>query len=124
VSEQAHEAHGSLGEEASRLAEAVHEWLGEWRGRSGAAQDVWAAATQPSQDGAECRICPVCQALRLTRGARPEVFEHLCDAATSALAALRELLGEGPVHAVHAAHADPPGARRGGVEHIDLGGAT
>jgi hypothetical protein len=51
--------------------------------------------------------------LRVVRGASPEVFGHLADAASSLSAALRELVGE--------ASASPTRERRGGVEHIDLG---
>ncbi|MDQ1603809.1 MAG: hypothetical protein QOE01_1654 [Actinomycetota bacterium] len=127
--------HGSLGEEAARLAEAVQEWLrastaggglgGAFAGasRASAARDVWAAATQPSTDGAECSVCPVCALLRLVRHARPEVFEHLSDAAASFTAALRDLAGE----AGWRAEAGGSGGRRAdgggrsGVEHIDLG---
>ena len=106
--------HGSLSEEAARLAEAVQDWL-----RSGAAgqrgRDVWAAATSLSEDAAECRICPICQALRMLRSTRPETFEHLADAAASFAAAVRGFVTWLP----------EPSARRGqpgdGVEHIDLG---
>lgn len=105
-------AHGSLGEEAAKLAEAVQDWLAARSGQH--AGDVWAAATSPSQDGAECHICPVCTALRVLRGSRPEAFEHLADAASSFAAAFREMVGDAP-----ARHSRPRGD--GGVEHIDLG---
>jgi hypothetical protein len=49
--------------------------------------------------------------LRLLRGARPEVYGHLADAAASLTAALRELGSDGAA----------PRSRRGNVEHIDLG---
>ena len=99
----AHE-HGSLGEEAARLAEAVQEWLRgapDGRGTTSAAE-----ASAP-----ECLVCPVCQALRLVRTARPEVYAHLADAAASMSAALRELT----------AGTESPAARHSNVEHIDLG---
>lgn len=109
--------HGSIGEEATKLAGAVQTWLGEWRSQSGraggSAKDVWATATQPSDDGAECRVCPVCQALRVLRTTRPETFEHLSDAAASLAAALRGLIGEPGDR--------PTGQRPPGVERIDLG---
>lgn len=135
-------AHGSVGEEAAKLADAVHEWLGEWRGSGalggfgglgghrasgsgakGAASsgDVWAEATAApppaaaGRDGAECRMCPICQGLRLLRGSQPEVFEHLSDAAASLAAALRELLTDAA--GSHGAPRDRPPD----VERIDLG---
>jgi hypothetical protein len=134
VTEASHEGtsnghpHGSIGEEAAKLAEAVQEWLGEWRESSSGfggfggfggghrfGGDAWAAATAPEPDGAECRVCPICQGLRVLRGTRPEVFEHLSDAAASMAAALRELLGDS---------GGPGGASRErppDVERIDLG---
>jgi hypothetical protein len=127
--------HGSLGEEAARLAEAVQDWLrtstaggglgGAFAGasRASAARDVWAAATQPSSDGAECNVCPVCALLRLVRHARPEVFEHLSDAAASFTAALRDLAGEAGRRAEGTGSGGrrADGGGRSGVEHIDLG---
>ena len=143
MSEEPHEgtsndhSHGTVGEEAAKLAEAVQEWLGEWRASStgpgglgglaglgglgglgrrvGRDDDVWAAATAPEPDGAECRVCPICQGLRVLRGTRPEVFEHLSDAAASMAAALRELLRDS---------GGPGGTGRDkppDVERIDLG---
>jgi hypothetical protein len=40
----------------------------------------------------ECRICPVCLAIRALRNARPEVVEHLEIATTNLLAAARAVL--------------------------------
>ena len=102
-------APGSLGEEAARLAAAVQDWL----------RTVPGAEPHPSgPDGElgsetppECQVCPACQLLRLVRGTRPEVYGHLADAAASLSAALREMT---PDRA-------PDSARRGNVEHIDLG---
>jgi hypothetical protein len=107
VSEGAH-AHGSLSEEARKLAEAVSEWMNH------RAEDGERVAGRLN-DSPECRVCPVCQLLRVVRGANPEVFAHLSDAAASLSAAFRELLSE-------ASGPDPSAPpRRGGVEHIDLG---
>lgn len=117
--------HGSLGEEAARLAEAVQDWLrgaarggmgggagmGGGPGAAGTPGDPWAEATAPRGASPECLVCPICQGLRLLRSTRPEVFEHLSDAAASLSAALRELVVEPP----------GPRPRDGGVEHIDLG---
>jgi hypothetical protein len=109
VTDSAH-SHGSLGEEAQKLAEAVHEWISgpgaQWL--DGRRAPAWLG------ESPECAVCPVCQLLRVVRGASPEVFGHLADAASSLSAAFRELLGE------TSTAASSPG-RRSGVEHIDLG---
>jgi hypothetical protein len=83
--------HGSLGEEASRLAEAVQDWLGERAGRG--ARDVWALATAGPQhyESPECRICPLCRAMHLFTSVRPEVLDHLAEAAAAIGAALRAM---------------------------------
>lgn len=109
-------AAGSLGDEAARLAAAVQDWL---HGLPDPRRTAGEAATPAPGDGAqsgedsppECLVCPACQLLRLLRGARPEVYGHLADAAASMSAALRELGADGA----------PPRSRRGNVEHIDLG---
>jgi hypothetical protein len=81
--------HGSLHEEAGKLAELLEAWLAGARQSAGA----W-AASDPEDEGAglhspECRVCPICRMLALVRGVRPETYEHLLDAAASLLAALR-----------------------------------
>lgn len=69
---------GPVVEEAARLAEALQAWLGA------------ASASVPlAHDDAECRLCPLCQAIRVVRGVRPEVAHHLAAAATELAAALR-----------------------------------
>jgi hypothetical protein len=108
--------HGSLGEEAARLAEAVQQWLHGLpdRGRTaGAAQEGRQAAGEHEAGSVlpECLLCPTCQLLRMVRTARPEVYAHVADAAASLSAALRELMADGARQA----------QRRGNVEHIDLG---
>ena len=83
--------HGSLAEEAVKLAEVAQLWL---RDRSGRAtddtHDPWAAATAEERgDGPpECRGCPVCRARRFVREMNPEVLEHLSEAAASLAAAV------------------------------------
>lgn len=83
--------HGSLAEEAVKLAEVAQLWL---RDRSGRAtddtDDPWAAATaEEVGDGPpECRGCPVCRARRFVREMNPEVLEHLSEAAASLAAAV------------------------------------
>lgn len=68
---------GPLGEEAARLLEALQGWLA-----TGAAVTGLGASE-------ECRLCPVCQLIRVLQTTRPEVAAHLGDAATSVTAALR-----------------------------------
>ena len=82
--------HGSIGEEAVKLAEAVQAWLGERTGRGPA--DAWAAATAPGAfESAECRVCPICRAMHFVTTMQPDVFAHLADAATSLAAAVRAM---------------------------------
>jgi len=76
------EAPGSLGEEATRLVEALSEWA-----RGAAGGDLPLAT-----GSAECTLCPVCQLLALARRTQPETFSHLADAATSMLAAVRTVI--------------------------------
>jgi hypothetical protein len=71
------EAAGSLAEEAAKLFGAAEEW---WRAH---------APSDLAHTGPECRVCPICQLVSVVRGAQPELFEHLTDAANSLMAALR-----------------------------------
>ena len=102
-------APGSLGEEAARLAAAVQDWL---RTVPGGEPHASGPHGEPgSETPPECQVCPACQLLRLVRGTRPEVYGHLADSAASLSAALREMTPD----------RTPDSARRGNVEHIDLG---
>jgi hypothetical protein len=100
--------HGSLGEEAARLADAVQQWLR----RAGADAPAEGSASHEAGASPECAACPVCQGLRLLRGSRPDLFEHLSDAAGSLAMAMRDLLGDA---------AAPRRPARSTVERIDLG---
>jgi Family of unknown function (DUF5304) len=98
-----HPPHGSIGEEAVKLAEAVQEWLGDRTGRGAA--DAWAAATAPGAfEAPECRVCPVCRAMHFVHNLQPDVFAHLAEAAASLSAAVRAM-GETGGH-------DPAGPER------------
>lgn len=88
-------------DEATRLMEAVQEWL------AGATGGLPIAT-----DGVECRVCPLCQLLSLLRGSRPELLEHLGDAGSALLAAMRSVID---------AHERGWAARPTTVEHIDIG---
>jgi hypothetical protein len=101
-----HHSHGSIGEEAVKLAEAVQDWLGE---RTGRGPDAWAAATAPGAfESPECRVCPICRAMHFVTTMQPDVFAHLADAATSLAAAVRAM-GEVEGRGEHR----PPGAAPG-----------
>ena len=84
--------HGSMAEEAAKLADVAHLWLTSQSSRSGAAghDDVWAEATADATPP-ECRGCPVCRVRRALSDVSPEVYEHLADAVSSIGAALRAL---------------------------------
>jgi len=85
--------HGTMAEEAVKLAEVAQVWL---RARSARerADDVWAAATaEPVQHPPECEGCPYCRLRRAFADVNPEVYAHLADAAGSLAAALRALSG-------------------------------
>jgi hypothetical protein len=99
--------HGSIGEEAVKLAEAVQDWLGERTGHG--ASDVWAAATAPGAfESPECRVCPLCRAMHFITTMQPDVFAHLADAATS-LAAAARAMGEHDGRAGSAPTSSAPG---------------
>ncbi len=101
-----------------------------------AAGPAGAGAHDP--DGpAECRVCPVCQAVRVLRTLRPDVVEHLEAATGELVAAVRALLTppdgppERPAPAPPAAGEDDDVAawhdvmaaasRRPPVQHIEIG---
>ncbi|MGH8891913.1 MAG: hypothetical protein ACRDWY_01180 [Actinomycetes bacterium] len=81
--------HGTLAEEAAKLAEVAQSWLRERSGQ--ASDDPWAAATAGEDAGSECIGCPVCRAKRFVRDLNPEVLAHLSDAAGSLAAAVHAM---------------------------------
>ncbi len=94
---------GTAAEEAARLFEALQDWAR--RTGAGASEHI-------ATGSAECQLCPLCQLLSLARAAQPEVFAHLSDASASLLSAVRAAMD---------AHERDWAARRGTVEHIDIG---
>lgn len=96
--------HGTFGEEAVKLLDAVADWargnLGDvdWRGHI--------ATGAP-----ECTWCPLCQLISVLRGERPEINEKVAEAMMSVVAALRAFLDATKQPAQPA----PPR-----VQHIDL----
>jgi hypothetical protein len=71
------------GEQARRLIEGVRGVLAE-PGR----------IAEGAGHGAECRWCPLCQAIAVVRGERPEVNAALADLLTTAAATLRSVAAE------------------------------
>ena len=96
---------GTAAEEAVRLFTAVEEWA---RTRGAGLLDDEHLAT----GSAECKVCPLCQAIGAARHVRPETVEHLLDATASFVAALRAAVTTPP--------ADPAARRPAGVQHIDV----
>lgn len=94
---------GSAAEEAAKLFAALQDWAR----RAGGGEEA------AGRSGVECRLCPFCQLLGVLRASRPEVVEHLADAAASLAAAARA--------AVVASERDWAARRPSGVEHIDIG---
>src|SRR3954468_1546438 len=69
--------HGSLSEEALRLAETLQTWLS-----TGAAMTGVGSAS-------ECKVCPLCQAIAMVNGLKPEVLAHLAEAGTQLVASFK-----------------------------------
>lgn len=83
--------HGTMAEEAAKLAEVAQLWLASRASRAGG-HDVWADATaEEAGEPPECAGCPVCRVRRTLAGVNPEVYDHLSDAVSSLVAALRAL---------------------------------
>jgi hypothetical protein len=99
---------GSVSEEAARLFAAFESWVRDAAGGATAAVDAHMAT-----GSAECQLCPVCRLISLMRGSRPEVFEHLVDATTSMLAAMRA--------AIDAHERSWSSRQHSPVQHIDIG---
>ena len=102
---------GSVAEEAAKLFAALSARADE---HTGGGADESAAGPH----GANCRWCPLCQAIGLVRGTSPEVRDQLVASAGAFVLAVRDLVDElGQAPARDAARQDPDS----GVEHIDLG---
>jgi len=83
--------HGSLAEEATKLAEVAQQWLGQRTARARTATgDVWGEATADDQPP-ECRTCPLCRARRLLGDLNPAVLDNLSAAVASLVAAARAM---------------------------------
>jgi hypothetical protein len=76
-------APGPVGEEALRLVEAAREWAV----RRFPDVDAHLATGSP-----ECCWCPICRAVAILRGDRPEVTERLAEVLTAAAGGLAAVL--------------------------------
>ena len=88
-------------------------------------------AEETAEEGSHadtCRWCPVCQAVAVARGERPEVSAALADLLTTSAAALRTFAEsvpvaphEAPVDVPDTGDADPDAPPARTVQHIDIG---
>jgi len=107
-------APGPLAEEAARLVEALSDWARTHSGDlPGAVGNAVGGATQFGAS-AECRLCPVCQAIALLRQTRPETFAHLLDASAALTAALRSVVE------THGGHRPSSGFERIDLDDTEL----
>jgi hypothetical protein len=90
-------SHGTIGEEAVKLLDAVQEWLR----REPLSEHLATGAP-------ECTWCPICQLVAVLRGDRPDVNEKIA----TIVAALRAMLDGSDVRSPPQQH----------IQHIDLGG--
>jgi hypothetical protein len=114
-----HEPAGSVAEEAAKLLQALQGWAKEsgsdYAGATGAAAQKLASINEHIATGAaDCKYCPVCQALALLRRTSPEVKAHLADAASSLLQAAAGAM------ATHVPEQSAERSSEQGVEKIDL----
>ena len=85
-------------------------WTGGDRGDPGERADRGGVPPWPHADGEVCQVCPICAFLRVVGETRPEVMEHLVEAAHHLTLAAK---------AVVDAHAEGF-ERDGGLERIEL----
>ena len=104
---------GSFAEEASKLIGALSRWAVDHGDEAGDALSDWAGqaaslaaelnehrATEP----AECLMCPICLALRVTRQLSPEVKAHMAAAATSLVSAVGAMMATEVPHEDRQSH--------------------
>ena len=90
MSDHAHADLGSLGDEASKLLDAVQDWARRSFGES-EGESVPIATGSP-----ECQWCPICQLVTVVRGERPEITEKIVTAGEALLAVLRSAFAPAP----------------------------
>jgi hypothetical protein len=102
-----HAQHGTIGDEAAKLVDALQDW---------ARRNFGDPATSHIATGApECTWCPICQLIAILRGDRPEISEKVSEAGASLVAALRAVLD-----AAAAGPPRPPDEAASRVQHINL----
>lgn len=111
-SQRAADPVGGVSEEAAKLFEALTHW---------ASSRTAAASGHLATGSPECSLCPVCQAIRVARQARPELIHHLGDAMGSIVAALRAVKEANERERVAGAAGSPGPGRSAPLEHIEIG---
>jgi hypothetical protein len=120
---------GTLGEEATKLLNALQDWArdsgSEYAGAgataaSGAAAGAHQVHEHLATGGQDCRYCPVCRVISAVRGTSPEVRAHLASAATSLISAAAGVLATQVPE--QRADADHEGGRAAPVQKIHLDG--
>ena len=115
---------GSVADEAVKLFGALSDWARDHgpdlgHGLSGMAAQAAASAHEVNEHIAtgaeECTYCPICRTMHVVRLASPEVRTHLAMAAANLMQAAAGILAAASTQDPRAG-----GARRDGVEHIDL----
>jgi hypothetical protein len=120
---------GTLGEEATKLLDALQDWArdsGSEYAQAGAAAAAGAASgahrinEHLATGGEDCRFCPLCRVISAVRGTSPEVRAHLASAASSLISAAAGALATQVPE--QRAGADPEGGRAAPVQKIHLDG--
>jgi hypothetical protein len=95
-----HAGHGSLSEEALKLAETLQTWLSTGSAMTGAGT------------ASECKVCPLCQVIGVVNTMRPEVLGHLTEAGFALAAAFKA--------ATESSQQPGTGSNRPPVQHIKV----
>lgn len=139
-------AAGGVSDELAKLLSAVEAWLRNSAGRAATptpaaggsptagegASGPWAAADGPRvvrelfatagahRSDSPCQICPFCQLISAVRGVRPDIVEHLVDAAGSVLLAFRALTEAGQPAGATEEPQEPAAPLAPVVQHITV----
>lgn len=100
--------HGTIGDEAAKLLDAVQDW----------ARRSFGDSAHIATGAPECTWCPVCQLIAVLRGDRPDISDKVADATASVVAALRAVV-DAAANPAGGAGAAPPRPPR--MQRIDLG---